>query len=307
MTIDVHKAYMKCVVSGGTGFIGRRIVRSLLDRNHYVGVWSRRPGREERDAVASFSWDPLQGEPPLDSLNTMDAVIHLAGEPVAQRWNSAVKARIRDSRVQGTRHLVDAIGRVQHRPKVLICASAIGFYGDRGNEVLTEQSGQGSGFLAECCQAWENEAGRAAIFGLRVIKLRIGFVLGPDGGALARMIPAFRALAGGKLGSGKQWMPWIHVDDVASMFVHAVENNIEGVWNATAPNPVTNKTFTKELAHILGRPAIFPIPGLALKLAFGELGQHMLDSARVIPEAATAAGFPFRFPDLGAALRDIVK
>jgi uncharacterized protein (TIGR01777 family) len=257
--------------------------------------------------VASFAWDPLNGEPPLDSLEKMDAVIHLAGEPVAQRWTKAVKARIRDSRVEGTRRLVDAIGRAQHRPKVLVCASAIGFYGDRGDEVLTEDSGVGRGFLAELCQTWENEAGRATIFGLRVVKLRVGFVLGRHGGALARMIPAFRALAGGKLGSGKQWMPWIHLDDVAELFVNAVENDVEGVWNATAPNPVTNAEFTRELARAVGRPALVPVPGLALKLAFGEVGQHMLDSARVVPARALAAGYTFRFPDLEGALRDIVS
>lgn len=298
---------MKCVVSGGTGFIGNRIVQLLLERHHYVGVWSRKPGLERRDAVASFSWDPLQGEPPLDSLNTMDAVIHLAGEPVAQRWTAKVKARIRDSRVQGTRRLVDAIGRVEHRPKILVCASGIGFYGDRGDEVLTEDSSIGSGYLAELCKAWENEAGRAAVFGLRVVKLRIGFVLGRKGGALARMIPAFRAFAGGKLGSGKQWMPWIHLDDVAGLFVNAVENDVRGVWNATAPNPVTNTVFTRDLARAVRRPALVPVPGLALKLAFGEIGQHMLDSARVIPAAALAAGYQFKFPELDGALRDIVK
>jgi len=169
---------MKCVISGGTGFIGRRIVERLLRDQHYVGVWNRRPGREKRAAVASFSLDPLRGEPPAESLNTMDAVIHLAGEPVAQRWNAEVKRRIRDSRVLGTRALVDAIARVQHKPKV--CASTIGWYGDRADEVLTESSAPGSGFVAECRQ-WEAEAGRAAEFGLRVVRLRIGFVLGKNG------------------------------------------------------------------------------------------------------------------------------
>ena len=156
---------MKCVISGGTGFIGRSIVDRLLRDGHYVGVWSRKPGNETRTAVASFTWDPLQGEPPLESINTMDAVIHLAGEPVAQRWNAEVKRRIRDSRVLGTRALVDAIGRVRHKPKVLVCASAIGWYGDRGDEVLTESSTPGSGFLAEACRGWEAEADRAAEFG----------------------------------------------------------------------------------------------------------------------------------------------
>jgi hypothetical protein len=297
---------MKCVISGGTGFIGRRIVDRLLREGHYVGVWSRKPGKEKRTAVASFSWDPLREEPPAESLNTMDAVIHLAGEPVAQRWNDEVKQRIRDSRVLGTRRLVDAIGRVQHKPNVLVCASAIGWYGDRGDEVLTESSTPGSGFLADTCRAWEAEADRAAEFGLRVVKLRIGFVLGTDGGALARMVPAFRAFAGGRLGSGKQWMPWIHVSDVAEMFVHVAENGISGAWNATAPNPVTNVEFTREMGKAMHRPALLPVPPFALKLAFGEMGQHMLDSARVIPDAALKAGFKFQYPELGPALRDLL-
>jgi uncharacterized protein (TIGR01777 family) len=298
---------MKCIVSGGTGFIGRRIVDRLLADRHYVGVWSRTPGREKRTGVASFSWDPLQNDPPEESLRTMDAVIHLAGEPVAQRWNTEVKRRIRDSRVLGTRRLVDVIARVPHKPKVLVCASAIGIYGDRGDEILTESSKPGSGFLADVCRAWEAEADRAAYFGLRVVKLRIGFVLGADGGALAQMIPAFRAFLGGRLGSGRQWMPWIHADDVAELFVHAAENEaISGVWNATSPNPVTNSVFTRELASTLHRPALLPVPPIALRLAFGELAQHMLDSARVVPESALKAGFRFRYPDLAPALRNLL-
>lgn len=298
---------MKCVISGGTGFIGRRIVDRLLHNGHYVGVWSRKPGLEKRGAVQSFFWDPLQGEPPEESLNKMDAVIHLAGEQVAQRWNPEVKRRIRDSRVLGTRRLVDAIGRVQHKPTVLVCASAIGYYGDRGDEVLTESSGPGSGFLADVCRAWEEEAGRAADFGLRVVKLRVGFVLGKDGGALAQMAPAFGAFVGGRLGSGRQWMPWIHAADLAEMFVYATENGVSGVWNACSPNPVTNAAFTKELGSVLGRPTLFPVPPFALKLAFGEVGQHMLDSARVVPEAALKAGYRFRYPELGPALKNLLS
>jgi hypothetical protein len=236
----------------------------------------------------------------------MDAVIHLAGENVAQRWSADVKRRIRDSRVLGTRHLVDAIARVQHRPKVLVCTSAIGYYGERGDEILTESSPQGEGFLADICREWEAEADRAVELGLRVVKLRIGFVLGNDGGALGKILPVFRAGLGGRLGSGQQWMPWIHVDDVAETFIHAVENDISGVWNTTSPNPVTNADFTKQLGNVLHRPAMFPVPGFALKLAFGEFGQHMLDSARVIPGAAIAAGYQFRYPELGPALADLV-
>ena len=172
--------------------------------------------------------------------------------------------------------------------------------------MLTESSKAGSGFLADVCSAWESEADRAAQFGLRVVKLRIGFVLGRDGGALARMVPAFRAFVGGRLGSGKQWMPWIHLSDAAEMFVHVMKNDISGVWNATAPNPVTNAAFTREMATALHRPALFPVPPLALKLAFGELGRNMLDSARVIPEAALKANFCFRYPDLAGALQNVL-
>ena len=298
---------MKCVVSGGTGFIGRLVVSRLLELGHYVGVWSRKPGLEKRTAVASFSWDPLQGEPPVESVNSMDALIHLAGEPVSRRWSAEVKQRIRDSRVLGTRHLVDVIGRVQYKPRVLVCASAIGYYGDRGDEVLTETSKQGDGFLADVCREWENEADRAAEFGVRVVKIRIGIVLGNDGGALGQMLPVFRIGAGGRLGSGRQWMPWIHVDDVTEMLIHGVETDVAGVWNGTSPHPVTNADFTKELGSAVHRPAVLPVPGFALKLAFGEFGQHMLDSARVIPAAAIASGFRFRYPELGGALASLVS
>lgn len=292
---------MKCIISGGTGFIGRRIVKRLEADGHDVFVWSRHASNE------ILLWNPLESEPRQESVDGMDAVVHLAGEPVAQRWNPAVKRRIADSRVLGTRRLVDAIARVAAKPKVLVSASAIGYYGERGDEILTETSGPGRGFLADTCRGWEAEADRAMQFGVRVVKLRIGFVLGKDGGALAQMVPAFKAMVGGKLGSGRQWMPWVHVDDVAELFRHAVETEISGVWNATSPNPARNGDFTRELGNTLHRPAIFPIPGLALRIAFGELGQRMLDSARVIPEAALNAGYRFRFPELGPALRDLLR
>ena len=297
---------MKCVISGGTGFIGRRIVKRLLQDGNYVGVWSRKPGLEKRAAVQSFLWNPLDGEPPEESLDKMDAVFHLAGEPVAQRWTAGAKRRIHDSRVLGTRRLVDAIERVPHKPKVLVCASAVGYYGDRGDEVLTESSAPGTGFLADLCREWETEAGRAESFGLRVVKLRIGFVLGADGGALAQLAPVFRAFVGGRLGTGKQWMPWIHVADVAEICLYAAESGFSGVWNATSPNPVTNAEFTSEMGAVLHRPAIFPAPRFALRLAFGEFGPHMLDSARAVPDAALKASYQFRYPELGPALRSLL-
>jgi len=292
---------MKCIVSGGTGFIGHQIVARLRQDRHDVDVWSRH-------ASAPYQWDPVAGPPSIESVGKQDVVIHLAGEPVAQRWNEEVKRRIFDSRVLGTRHLVDVIALVTDKPKLLICASAIGIYGDRGDEILTESSPLGEGFLADACRGWEAEADRATEFGLRVVKLRIGIVLGKGGGALARMLPAFKLCAGGRLGSGKQWMPWVHVDDVTDMVAYAIKSDaVAGVLNATSPNPVRNADFTRALARAVHRPAILPIPPLALKLAFGELGRHMLDSARVIPEAAMQAGFRFCHPELHAALRDLLE
>ena len=297
---------MKVVVSGGTGFIGKRVVERLLRDGHYVGVLSRKPGLERRTGVASFTWDPLAEEPPVESVNGMDAVLHLAGEPVNQRWNNEVKRRIRDSRVLGTRHLVDTIARAAHRPKMLVCTSAIGYYGERGDEILNEQSAAGEGFLADVCQAWEAEAMRAESFGLRVVRLRIGFVLGSEGGAMAQMLPVFRMGLGGRLGSGKQWMPWIHVADVAGLFAFAVESPVSRIWNAVSPNPVTNAEFTRVLAEAVHRPAIFPVPPFALKLMFGELGRHMLDSARVVPDGPLKAGYTFAYPGLAEALAGLV-
>lgn len=291
---------MKCVISGGTGFIGRRIVERLKEDGHHVDSWSRR-------TCAPFQWDPLAGTPANASVDGTDVVLHFAGEPVAQRWNDDAKARIRDSRILGTRRLVDVIARVPNRPKVLVSASAIGIYGDRGDEILTETSAHGNGFLVECCEGWEAEADRAANFGLRVVKLRIGFVLGKNGGALGQMLPVFKLGGGGRLGSGKQWMPWIHINDVLELVVRAVnDSSMTGVWNATSPNPVTNADFTKELGHAVHRPALFPVPPFALKLAFGEFAQHMLDSARVIPAAAQSAGYRFRYSEIGPALRNLV-
>lgn len=293
---------MKCIVSGGTGFIGRRLVDSLLADKHYVAVWSRRPGTEIRDAVASFYWDPMQGEPAEESINDFDAVVHLAGEPVAQRWTPEVKRKIRESRVLGTRHLVDALAKATRRPEVLVCASAIGYYGARGDEAVDETSAPGSGFLAGVCEEWEREADRAVELGMRVVKIRIGVVLGRDGGMLEKMLPAFKAFAGGRLGSGKQWLSWIHVDDLVTMFRSAVEQEFRGVYNGTAPTPVTNAQFTAALGKALQRPAFLQIPPFALKVLFGELADSMLTGARVLPKAAEGRGFVWQYPELNAAL-----
>ena len=298
---------MKCIVSGGRGFIGRRVVDTLLQGGHYVAVWSREPGRETRDAVGAFFWDPLGAEPAEESLTDYDAVIHLAGEPVAQRWTAEAKQKIRDSRVLGTKRLVDAIAKVEHKPSVLVCASAVGYYGSRGDEELDESSTGGSGFLAEVCRDGEAEADRALDLGLRVVKLRIGVVLGPDGGALAAMLPPFRAYLGGRLGNGRQWTSWIHVNDLAAMVKWALEGDVTGVMNAVAPKPVTNSEFTRTLGKVLGKPAFLQVPAGLLKAGMGEMSEIVLSSMRVLPRVAIDKGFEWKFRDLEPALRDCVK
>ena len=298
---------MKCIVSGGRGFIGRRVVDTLLQGGHYVAVWSREPGRETRDAVGAFFWDPLGAEPAEESLTDYDAVIHLAGEPVAQRWTAEAKQKIRDSRVLGTKRLVDAIAKVEHKPSVLVCASAVGYYGSRGDEELDESSTGGSGFLAEVCRDGEAEADRALDLGLRVVKLRIGVVLGPDGGALAAMLPPFRAYLGGRLGNGRQWTSWIHIDDLAQMVAWALKAEVAGPVNAVAPKPVTNSEFTLALSKALGKPAFLQIPAAVLRAGLGEMSDVVLSSMRVLPYVAQAHGFAWKFSELEPALRDCVK
>jgi uncharacterized protein (TIGR01777 family) len=258
--------------------------------------------------VAFFRWDALREEPPLAGIDGSHAVIHLAGEPVAQRWTPRVKARIRSSRVEGTRRLVAAIAKAGRKPAVLVCASAIGYYGSRGDEILTEDSKPGAGFLPEVCVAWENAAREAEKLGLRVVNLRIGVVLGHGGGALARMLPPFRMGLGGPIGSGNQWMSWVHRDDLVALIRFAAElPALQGPVNATAPNPVTNAVFTRELAAALRRPAFLPTPPAVLRLLFGEMAEVLLASQRVVPVAAESAGFRFRYPQVGMALRNSVS
>ena len=297
---------MNVTITGATGFIGRRLVDRLKLDAHQVTALSRKV-RNLGDAVWSATWDPMMGPPPAENLNSRDAIVHLAGEPVAQRWTPAAKRAIRDSRVTGTRHLIEGLGAVQHRPQTLICASAIGIYGDRGDEMLTESSRPATGFLAETCKAWEKEAEGAAALGMRVVKLRIGVVLG-RGGALEKMLPPFKMGVGGRLASGRQWMSWIHLDDLIGLVLHALQNPaVQGVVNATAPNPVTNSDFTRALASAVHRPAIFPVPGFVIKTLFGEMATILLDSQRVLPKAAETSGYRFQQAELGAALSDVLR
>ncbi len=233
--------------------------------------------------------------------------MHLAGENVAQRWTGDAKRRIRESRELGTRRLVCALARLPRRPSALVCASAIGYYGSRGDEILTESSAPGAGFLPEVCMAWEREAVAAEALGIRVVRVRIGILLDAGGGALQRMLPPFRLGVGGRLGDGRQWMSWIHRDDLSELFRLAVEKPIRGPLNAVAPNPLANAGFTRELARAVHRPAVFPAPEFALRLMFGEMSEVLLSSQRVAPNAAASAGFVFRFPHLGPALADLLR
>lgn len=291
---------MKVTLTGATGFVGRHLMRALLDRGDSVTILSRRP-REG----PYLEWD-AQSAPPAEALEA-DAIIHLAGETVAQRWTPDVKQRIRDSRIDSTRALVDGILASPRKPAVLISASAIGIYGPRGDEVLTESSPPGSGFLEDVSLEWERESARAGSAGVRVVNPRIGIVLGRDGGALERMLPPFKAGVGGRLGSGDQWMSWIHIDDVAGLILFALDNpGISGPLNTTAPNPVTNSEFTSQLAAVLHRPAIFPVPVFALRLLFGEMADVLVGSQRVVPRAAMEAGYRFRYDSVEDALRSAV-
>lgn len=277
---------MNVVVTGASGLIGRRLMKALAEDGHTVRPLSVRTG----------NWEALDG---------MDAVVHLAGEPVAQRWTEDVKRRIRESRVAGTENLVRAMSQIETGPRVLVCASAIGYYGDRGDEVLTEDSAPGTGFLPEVCVAWEKAAQAAEAFGVRVVRVRIGVVLDAAAGALAKMLPPFRMGLGGRVGSGRQWMSWIHVEDLVGLIRFALAEQVRGAINGVAPNPVTNAEFTKALGAELHRPAIFPVPGLALRAVFGEMAEVLMGSQRVLPKAA--AGYPFRFPLLEPALAELLQ
>lgn len=297
---------MNVVISGASGFIGRRLLKTLLQRGHTVRVLSRNAGTNLPAGVALTVWDPMKNLPPAEALRGADAVIQLSGEPVAQRWNPEVKRRIRESRVTGTGNLVEALSRLESKP-ALICGSATGYYGTRGDTPLDESSAPGSGFLAEVCIDWERAAFAAQSFGSRVAVVRTGLALDPRGGALGRMLPPFRLGIGGRLGDGKQWMPWIHLDDLAGIFTFALENPAtSGVLNGTAPNPVTNADFTRALGKALHRPAIFPVPRLALDLLFGEMAEALFDSQRILPKRTEAAGYTFRFPELSGALKDLL-
>jgi uncharacterized protein (TIGR01777 family) len=299
---------MKILVTGATGYIGSHLCHTLREAGHSLIGLSRDPILAQRHLPVLqqvFSWDPLRVLPPPEALEGIDAVIHLAGERVAGRWTAAKKRAIRDSRILSTRHLVETLKHLnEDRPKALISASAIGYYGHRGEESLTEDSSPGSDFLANVCRAWEEEASRAQDLGLRVVRLRTGIVLGPGGGALQAMLPLFKFGLGGPLGSGRQWWSWVHREDVVGLIIHALEKEVSGPLNATVPQPVRQKEFAQTLGRLLRRPAVLPTPSLALKVALGGFSSELLSSKRVISQKAQEAGYRFRSPELEPALRD---
>jgi uncharacterized protein (TIGR01777 family) len=274
---------MNVAITGASGMIGKRLRERLAEEGNTALVI------------------PRDAAPPQ-----CDALVHLAGEPVAQRWTAAAKKRIHDSRVQGTRRLVDALSTQSRRPRVLVCASAVGYYGSRGDQILTEASSAGTDFLACVVVDWEEAAQLAEALNIRVVRLRFGMVLG-EGGALAKSLPPFRFGVGGRLGSGHQWMAWIHLEDAINLILFALSYSaIRGAVNATAPHPVTNQEFTDRLATALHRPGFFVVPAFALRLALGEMSEMVLASQRVLPTVAKSGGFRFQYPDLRAALDNLL-
>jgi uncharacterized protein (TIGR01777 family) len=296
---------VRVTLTGATGLIGARLVERLRARGDEVTVLSRSPERaRESLGVEAVRWDPLAGPAPADALAGRDGVAHLAGESVAQRWSERAKRSIRESRVAGTRHLVDALREAEPRPRVLVSASAVGIYGPRGEEPVDEATPPGDDFLARVCVDWEREADAAAEAGLRVVKLRTGVALHRDGGALKQMLPPFRLGLGGPVAGGRQFMPWIHLDDVVGMYLAALDSDAwEGPVNATAPQPVTNRDFSRALGRVLHRPAVAPVPGLAVRLLFGEMSMVVTTGQRAIPARAREAGYDWAHPEVEGALR----
>jgi hypothetical protein len=297
---------MKILISGSSGLIGAATATALKSDGHNV-VRLVRPGKAPNPG--DVQWDPMRATVDVAGLEGVDVVIHLSGAGIADgRWTEERKQLLRSSRIDTTRVLVDSVSRLKQKPRALIVASAIGYYGSRGDEILTESSTNGTDFLALVCRDWEAEANRAAATGVRTIMLRTGVVLSGTGGALPKMLTPFKLGVGGRLGDGKQWMSWIAIEDVVGIIRHTIANEqVSGPVNVVAPNPVRNEEFTRLLAGMLHRPAIFPAPAFVLRLALGEMADAvLLSSDRVKPERTLAAGYKFRFEILEPALRAAV-
>ena len=296
---------MKVLITGASGLIGKALQQSFREKGYEMLLASR---SEPKDANSIY-WDAVDGFTQPERLEGIDAVVHLAGESISGlRWTEEKKKAIRDSRVLGTRSVVNAISKLQDRPRVLVCASAIGFYGERGDEELTESSAAGDEFLSHVAKEWESEARRAEDAGVRTVLLRSGIVLSKDGGALGTMLTPFKLGVGGVVGSGKQWMSWISLDDEVEIINFSIENeNLRGAVNAVSPNPVTNHDFTKTLGDVLYRPTFLPLPEFAVSMIFGEMGDALLlSSTKALPKRLLDAGFAFKYPDLKPAIEHAV-
>jgi uncharacterized protein (TIGR01777 family) len=302
---------MRVLVTGASGFLGSAVCDALLARGDEAVGLTRDPerARQGNPTVAWHAWSPATERPPASALAGVDGVVNLVGEPIDQRWTETAKERIRSSRDRATKNLVDAISAAEPRPTTLVSQSAVGYYGDRGAAVVDESTGPGSTFDAELCVAWEAAAHEAERVGVRVVVVRTGLVLDPEHGLLKQLLVPFKLGVGGPLAGGSQYMPWIHVDDEVRLLLWALDNDkAAGTYNSVAPNPVTNREFSKTLGRVLGRPAVVPVPKLVLKARFGsELGEVASGGQRTVPRRAVDAGFEFRHPELEAALSDLLR
>ena len=299
---------MKVLITGASGLIGTALQRWFKEKGYEMLLASRSEAKD--DQHIQWSADTGFADEDIPRLEGLDSVIHLAGENISGlRWTEEKKKAIRDSRVFGTRSMIETFDKLKKKPKVFIAGSAMGFYGDRGSDEMTESSAAGKTFLSEVCKEWEAESRRAEDLGIRTVLLRTGIVLSKDGGALATMMTPFKLGIGGVIGSGEQWMSWISLDDVVGVINYALENeNVRGAVNNTAPNPVTNEEFTKTLGGVLYRPTFIPLPEFAVHMVFGEMGDALLlDSTRVIPKRLLDAGYKFKYPDLKAALAHAIE
>lgn len=301
---------MKVLVTGATGFIGKQMIKRLNDNGHEIVVLTRDSDTARFHLPVHCEikeWNPEQTALSPSALKGVEAVINLAGEGIAdERWTETRKRKIMQSRVMSVRRLVGAMKIMEQKPKVFVSASAIGFYGNCGEKLLDEETSNGQGFLSKVCQSWENEIFKAHDLGVRTVACRVGMVLGHDGGALSKMLPPFKLGLGGRLGSGAQWMSWVHIDDLVDMMIHAIETaSLDGVCNAVSPNPVKNEDFTKVLGDILKRPTIFPVPGFVLKIGLGELSDLLLGSQKVNARKICDTGYIFKYPHLKEALEEI--
>ncbi|MEQ1644970.1 MAG: TIGR01777 family oxidoreductase [Pyrinomonadaceae bacterium] len=297
---------MKILITGASGLVGTELQKSFAEKGYEMLLASRSEPKDDKH----IQWSIEEGFAEPEKLEGIDVVVHLAGENVSGglRWSDEKKKAIRDSRVLGTRNVVDAISRLKDKPKVFVASSAVGFYGERGDEEVTESSTAGDTFLADVSKAWESESRRAEDVGIRTVLLRTGIVLSKDGGALGTMLTPFKLGVGGVVGSGKQWMSWISMEDEIAIINFVIENeNIRGAVNAVSPNPVTNQEFTKTLGEVLYRPTFLPLPEFAVSMVFGEMGDALLlASTKVIPKRLTDAGFEFKYPDLKPAIENAV-